>query len=481
MPFNVNSNAVDAKNNVQTKRGIFRSRAQPPPPAQPVRSKLSSNVPMKANRNKIQSKVLNRKDPSTEPDLKVRRSSTFTTDEIASNVVDKPFIQLVQDSSISNVSQTLQASEVVQTMIKDSCEQSQCMVVNSVHSLVFRMENCKLEQRTTVSNSKTLLTKTSCNELEMNSFPLVTHPHQTSDNKFQVDPFQTSHSNDGTETVPQVGCEKSFRNEKLHANKLSSKKLESCIKNDSPLNKSSNPVAMPVHVNTNNSILNDLKTTSASVDQLKIGDNIKLAMETSNADLFATELKAYQESLKKYDQEAKEVIHKFTESLDEKGKIIRKYEEDFSLFNSRVVSLQNQLEESLERTKKLESTIESKTTVSCQSTITTDEIKSENLKLKEIIKNLETKLAKRDLHIFNLKEVLSIETNKMKELNKAQEEINRLQCESINKSREITILRDELKYAANMRTELVSEYDEKIVKLKKLLAIREYLLMKGKS
>lgn len=480
MPFNVNSNAVDA-NNVQTKRGIFRSRTQPPPAAQPVRSKLSSNVAMKANRKKIQSKVLNRKDPSTEPDLKIKRSSTFITDEIASNVVEKPSIQLVQDSLISNVSQTLQASDVVQTLLKDSCEQSQSMVVNSVHSLVFRMENCKLQQTTTtVSNSKTLLTKASCNELEINAFPLVTHPHQTSAvHSFQMDPFQTSHSNGCTDTVPPIDCEKSFRNEKLHANKLTSKKFESCIKNDLPSNKSSNPVVMPVQVNTNDSMLNDVKTlSSASVDQLKIGDNIKLALEPSNADLFVTELKAYQESLKKYDQEAKEVIHKFTESLDEKGKMIRKYEEDLSLFNTRVFSLQSQLEGSLERTKKLESTIESKTTVNCPSA---DEMKSENVKLKERIKILETKLAKRDLHIFNLKEVLSIETNKMKERNEAQEEINKLQCESISKSREIAILRDELKYAANMRTELVSEYDEKIVKLKKLLAIREYLLMKGKS
>ncbi|KAG4068132.1 hypothetical protein HA402_001557 [Bradysia odoriphaga] len=207
-----------------------------------------------------------------------------------------------------------------------------------------------------------------------------------------------------------------------------------------------------------------------------IGDSTQALFENKRGDRLETELKTYSESLKKYDQAAKDVIDKFTESLNEKGNIIRKYEEELSLFNSRVSQLQTQLVESLERTKQMES-IAVNTAISHP----TVDLKAENEKLKESVRNLETKLARRDLHINNLKEVLTIETNKLKELNKAQVEINQLQRDNIDKSHEISILRDELRYAAKMRTELVSEYDEKIAKLKKLLAIREYLLVKGKS
>lgn len=474
----LNSDLVDA-NNIQTKRGIFRGRTQPP--AQIVRSKLPSNaVPMKPNRKKFQSKIVNRKDPVPPESKSKIVKPKFVDGEIVPNVVEKPSIHLLQDSFVSNMSQSWKSSEV-QTFIQDSCEESQNFVVNSVHSLVFKMEHSQLDQ-TAVSDAKMLLPKVSSKNLENKTIPWV----KSRDYTPQPASFQRSNSTVCSETVPQIRCEKSFLYETNLNKKPSLKKFDTFIKKEAALNmnKSSIPLIRPIHVEINKSPLNDLKTApSTSVDELKYGDNVKLAIESKHAGLFETELKTYHESLKKYDQEAKDVIDKFTESLDEKGKIIKKYEEELSLFNNRICSLQKQLEDSLARTRQLESTVASTTTTTndSHSTTTFNEIKSENEKLKEMVKNLETKLAKRDLHIFNLKEVLSIETNKLKELNKAQEEINKLQRESIDKSREITILRDELKYASKMRTELVNEYDEKIVKLKKLLAIREYLLMKGKS
>lgn len=232
--------------------------------------------------------------------------------------------------------------------------------------------------------------------------------------------------------------------------------------------------------------------SSSVLDQLTIGDNIKMAIE-QNKFQSESELKIYHEHLKKYDEEAKDVIHQFTASLEERGKIIKRCEEDLGMFNSRVIDFQQQLQESLDRTRLLESKIalteesleQNKQLKSKSCRQLTDnnyqKLQSENEHLKENITKLETKLAKRDLHISNLKEILTLETAKIKNLNEAQEEIIKLQLESIDKSNEITVLREELKHASVMRSELINEYDEKIVKLKKLLAIREYLLMKERK
>lgn len=306
-------------------------------------------------------------------------------------------------------------------------------------------------------------------------------------------------------TTPKHLSEQPFPYEVDHYKfNKSSKNDTAALKKDSSikLKKPSCTLVMYPVVPTENikSTSNDVKKlTPSTLDESNIGDNIKLVMENQQKNvLLESELKMYHEHLKKYDKDAKEVMKKFTISLDEKSKVIKKCEEDLLLFNSRVCDLQLQLEESLKRTMQLECEVASTnpsldrsrpsksiaTTTSFHESIddiTTNSLQLENKKLKETIQNLETKLAKRDLHIFNLKQVLNLETNKMKQLNDAQEEIMKLQRESIDKSNEISVLRDELKYAANMRSELISEYDEKIVKLKKLLAIREFLLKKERQ
>lgn len=489
MPLNVESNSdLVETNNTQTKRGIFRSRTQPPAPL--ARSKLLSNnaIPMKPNRKKVASKILNHNDPTTESNSKMTRSQSSAVDEeIFTNVVEKPSFRLlmgediltnvveksfrlVQDNRLSNSSQVnnyASKGNAIRPTMKDSREQSKNSVVNSVRSLLLQ---------TATNDSKTQSTKISLNNSENNSIPWVM-PRERASN---TDHFQRSNT---SESVLQIGSVKSFVYGANLSNEPSFKKCENFINKDSPTksNESSLPVVMPVHVQLNKSVSNDVKSTSLSpVDELKIDDdNIKSTMGTRPTNQFETELKTYNENLKKCDQEAKDVIDKFTDSLGGKEEIIKKYEEELSLFNNNIGNLQLQLEESLERTRQLEATIS--TTNARHTTTTPDEHKSENEKLKEMVRNLEMKLAKRDLHIFNLKEVLSIETHKIKELNKAQEEINKLQRECIDKSREISVLRDELKYTTNMRSELVKDYDEQIAKLKKLLAIREFLLMKQKS
>lgn len=327
----------------------------------------------------------------------------------------------------------------------------------------------------------------SSKELSKTKIPLV---------KPQVNhTFQSNHSTpNAIETTPKHLSESSFLYgmEQLKINKSTASMVALLKKNSSKLK------SLPIPIEISKSFSNDIETLDSSsvLDQLNIGDNNKLAIEHKNFQ-FETELKIYHEHLKKYDEEAKDVINKFTASLDEKGKIIRKCEEDLAMFDSRVYDFQQKLEESLERTRFLESKIatpeeslkRNKKLKSMEDTtdsrqLANDkscELQFENEKLKETITKLEMKLAKRNLHISNLKEILSFETDKIKQLNEAQEEILKLQRESIDKSNEISILRDELSYAAKKRSELINEYDEKIHKLKKLLAIREFLLIKERK
>lgn len=463
----MNSNLVDA-NDTQTKRGIFRSRTLVPP-SQIVRTKLSSNpMPTKPNRNKFQSKILNRKDRPTESEVKGKRSQPIAVKEVTSKVVEKPSVRLFEEHFLSTGSQGQDPS------IIDSCVKSQNLVENSVQSLLFHIEHCQVD-KTTISVSKTLLTNSSSSDVDNNSIPCIMPPQQPP----QMDTLVTN-------SVTTVQNQIHFSDTDLF-HKPGLKKFNTFIKNDldDDSYKTSDTLslttALPEFVNQqiSEAIPNDVTSASTStVADIEIGDTIDLTMERSrHIDLFETEMKTYHESLKKYDQQAKDVIDKFTDSLNEKGKIITKYERELSLFNDKVCNIQRQLEESLDHTKQLESSIP-KTNPNPNARENANELELENENLKQRIKHLETKLAKRDLHISNLKDVLSLETNKMKDLNKAQEEINNLQRDSIDKSREISILRDELQYAANMRQELINEYDDKIVKLKKLLAIREYLLMK---
>lgn len=443
----MNSNLID-RNDIQAKHGIFRNRGLHVP-APIVRSKLSKNtVPTKPNRNKFQSKIPNRCDQTTTNDLKVKLSQLLEADE--RNVVRTPSIQLMQDNYLSNVP-----------------EASDFGLGQSDQSILLLVERCKLDQTTISVSRKSLPNVDSSVKLGKDAISSII-PRERTSSVEAVPENESTISNTNDHISPSVDAcifDVNYFNQPIH------RKSTTFIKDDVE-NLSTKKFAV-----NHMEVRNETKTlTTSTVNDLNIGDTSQVLLEDSRVDLLETELKTYSESLKKYDQEAKDVIDKFTESLNEKGNIIRKYEEELSLFNDKVSQLQTQLVESLERTKQMES-VAVKTPIS-QPTI---DLKSENEKLKGFVELLEKKLAKRDLHIYNLKEVLTIETKKIKELNKAQEEINNLQRVNIDKCREISVLRDELKYAAKMRLELANEYEGKIVKLKKLLAIREYLLIKGKS
>lgn len=160
MPFTQQpSTSFVETNNTQTKRGIFRNKTYPP--TQIVRPKLTNNViPMKPDRRKFQSKILNRKDQPTELHSEIKRSHTFLlNDQISKNIVDKP------SNAHGNVCSQLDCSQInnsaskrsdIKTAMKESFNQSSNFVVTAVHSLRSQMEHINVKKLTT-SNAETKL------------------------------------------------------------------------------------------------------------------------------------------------------------------------------------------------------------------------------------------------------------------------------------------------------------------------------------
>lgn len=147
MPLNQQPNiGFIEPNNTQTKRGIFKNKTHPP--VQIVRPKLSNNViPMKPDRRKFQSKILNRKEQPKESHSEVKRPTTFSLNEqISKNLVDQNVVSqmdcLRMNNFTSNGSDHFASNgSACQTIMKDSYSQSNTFAVNSVHSLLYPMEH----------------------------------------------------------------------------------------------------------------------------------------------------------------------------------------------------------------------------------------------------------------------------------------------------------------------------------------------------
>lgn len=164
MPFNAQLSSVE-NNNVETKRGIFRNKTNPP--AQIVRPKLTNVIPMKPDRRKFQSKIFNRKEKPTESNFSVKRSQSYTlSGKMSENIMERP-TRLRQESIISDSSQmdyyrtknSAWNGSDTRPVMKDSADLSKNLIVNSVHSIMYQMEHLKVNNKSTTSDVESLFQK----------------------------------------------------------------------------------------------------------------------------------------------------------------------------------------------------------------------------------------------------------------------------------------------------------------------------------